>query len=234
MRTKPVRTLLGVAALVLLCTPATHAGLADLIPNLFDQRIVLQDPPAGFSSHAAHFLDGSQRLNATGAALNGSLISQLATFPIGSSAGGFTYTYDSSLGVFNRSSESFGPVFAERSQTLGRGKWNTGFSYLRAEYDKLDGLNLGSGEIAFPLIHQDVNADGTQTTLFFEGDVILTRSRIQVKSDTTVVFATFGATDRLDLGLAVPVISIDLAAQADLSIERLSTATANPPIHSPS
>ena len=170
MRTTPVRTLLGVAAFVLLCPPPTHAGLADLIPSLFAQRIELAAPPPGspFSSHAAHFVDGGQRLNATGAALNGSLTSQLATFPIGSSAGGFTYTYDSTLGVFNRSSESFGPVFAERSQTLGRGKWNTGFSYLRAEYDKLDGLDLGNGEIAFPLIHQDVNADGTQTTLFFD------------------------------------------------------------------
>jgi hypothetical protein len=233
MRTAPVRTILGVAALVLASALPAQAGLADLIPGLFDQRIVLADPPPGspFSSHAAHFLDGASRLNATGAALNGSLISQLATFPIGSSAGGFTFTYDSTLGVFNRSSESFGPVFAERSQSLGRGKWNAGISYLTAEYDELDGLDLGSGEIAFPLIHQDVNNDGSQTSLFFEGDVILARSRIQVETDTTVVFATYGVTDRFDLGVAVPIISIDLAAQADLSIERLSTATSSPPIH---
>src|SRR6476660_1627197 len=54
---------------------------------------------------------------------------EVSTAPIGTSTGGFTYTFDSRLGTFNRSSESFGPLFAERSLTIGRGKLSTEFNW---------------------------------------------------------------------------------------------------------
>src|SRR5262245_40209990 len=118
------------AASLALASCALSSGLraddlAQLIPNLFDQTIVLAPPTApGVPSHAAHFVDEQERLLETGLAINQSLLTQLANFPLGSSAGGFTYTYDETLGVFNRSSESFGPVYAERAPTVGQGKWN--------------------------------------------------------------------------------------------------------------
>ena len=45
---------------------------------------------------------------------------QLSSLPLGSSSGGFTYSYDPSLGTFTRTTDTFGPAFAERAQTLGR------------------------------------------------------------------------------------------------------------------
>src|SRR5262245_43276637 len=86
-------------------SPAPADNLADLIPTLFDQTVRLAPPPPGFPSHEAHFVDQGDRLRAAGTLLNDSLLSQISTFPIGSSAGGFTYTYDETLGVFNRSSD---------------------------------------------------------------------------------------------------------------------------------
>lgn len=209
---------------------AVHAASADdlasLIPSLFDQRIELAVPTTpGVPSHAAHFVDEQERLRATGLLINDSLLTQLATFPLGSSAGGFTYTYDEALGVFNRTSESFGPVYAERAQTLGRGKWNAGFSYQAAEYDEIDGIELDGGALSFPLFHQDTNADGTHVNLFFEGDVINASSRIGLKSRTTALFMTYGISDRFDVGVAVPLLSVDLEAQAILSINSLATGT---------
>ena len=44
----------------------------------------------------------------------------LSSLPIGSSSGGFTYSYDARYGTFTRTTETFGPAFAERAQTLGR------------------------------------------------------------------------------------------------------------------
>lgn len=213
-----------VLASTLAAVPLGAAGLASLIPNLFDQRIELADPTTpGVPSHAAHFVDEQERLSATGLLINESLLTQLATFPLGSSAGGFTYTYDEALGVFNRSTESFGPVYAERAQTLGRGKWNAGFSYQQAEYDEIDGIDLDAGALSFPLLHEDTNNDGSRVNLFFEGDVITATSNISLESRTTVLFATLGITDRFDLGVAVPILSVDLDAQSILSIEHFST-----------
>ena len=78
------------AAVALVSTaPAGADNLADLIPNLFNQTIQLAPPPPGFPSHEAHFVDEQDRLQDTGILLNQSLVSQLATFPLGSSAGGF-------------------------------------------------------------------------------------------------------------------------------------------------
>src|SRR5262245_35504903 len=49
---------------------------------------------------------------------------QTSTFPIASSAGGFTWTFDRSLGIQTRKSASFGPIFAERPLTNGSKKLN--------------------------------------------------------------------------------------------------------------
>src|SRR5687767_9388224 len=98
-----------VAALALAASPAT-AGLADLIPNLISTQVRLAQNPDPTRDHSAHFIDEQLALRATALALNESLVSQLSTFPIASSAGGFTYTFDPALGTFNRSTESFGPA----------------------------------------------------------------------------------------------------------------------------
>ena len=208
---------------LVVAAPVSADGLADLIPNLFDQRIVLAPPPPGFPSHAAHFVDQEDALRQSGELINASLVSQLSTFPLGSSAGGFTYAYDPDLGVFSRTTDSFGPIYAERAQSLGKGKWNTGFSYQQAEYDSLGDVDLDGGDIAFPLFHEDTNQDHTTTSLFFEGDVIGASSSIRAETQTTAFFVTYGVTDRFDLGVAVPVLSIDLAAESVLTLNPLST-----------
>src|SRR5688500_3688024 len=77
------------------------------------------------------------------------LSTQLSTFPLGSSAGGFAWTFDPGAGAFTRSSASFGPTFAERALTVGRGKLNFGVNYQRTTYDDFEGLSLRDREIRF-------------------------------------------------------------------------------------
>ena len=100
--------------------PATAGDLADLIPNLFDTEIFLKPPSGNAPSHSAHFSDQEDKLRATGGVINQALVSQLSTFPIASTSGGFTYEYDASVGSFTRVSDSFGPLFTERAQTIGK------------------------------------------------------------------------------------------------------------------
>jgi hypothetical protein len=56
---------------------------------------------------------------------------ELGTVPVSPSSGGFTYRLDPTLGTVVRSSESFGPFFAERSLTAGRLHVSTEVSELR-------------------------------------------------------------------------------------------------------
>ena len=52
---------------------------------------------------------------AAAADFNRAIVRQLSGFPLGSSAGGFTFTFDPVRQTFMRSSDSFGPTFAERA-----------------------------------------------------------------------------------------------------------------------
>jgi hypothetical protein len=221
----------AVLAGLLFAAPAAADDLADLIPNLFDQTIFLKPPGPGQFDHSTHFVDESDRLSTAGVAINQALATQLSTFPITSTSGGFTYSYDPAVGSFTRSSDSFGPLFTERAQTIGKGKWNVGFSYLSASYDAIDDLDLDGGAMLFHLIHGDTNRDTTHTNFFFEGDLIEADTAIDLDSDTATAFFTFGITDRFDVAVAAPIVSVDMRARARLTILPLSTPTASPPLH---
>jgi hypothetical protein len=74
--------------------------------------LVASTNPA-FPSHAAHFRSQAAAQGVL-RQLNAGIATQISTFPIGSSSAGFTYTFDESLGVYNRTTESLGPIFTER------------------------------------------------------------------------------------------------------------------------
>ena len=211
-------------------SPASGGGpvpLGELIPDLFDRTIIL-----AATGHQAHFLGSGLALREAGLQINASLISQLTNYPLTNSGGGFTYSFDETLGVMTRSTTSFGPIFSERAETIGKGKWNFGVKYLRFDYDSIDDLDLERGDIALSFTHLDTNNDGTTVATVYEGDLILANSRISVTNDTSVVSAQVGLSDRFDLTVAIPVVRVDLEAALDTRIERLATeGFEDPPAH---
>ena len=76
------------------------------------------------------------------AALYGLLLGETTTFPIGSSAGGFTWIFDSDLRVPTRRSSSFGSMFAERPFTTGRRKLNVGAAFQHTSFRSVGGQPL--------------------------------------------------------------------------------------------
>jgi hypothetical protein len=226
------RYALAASLAALLGAPAVaHAqeapdGLAGLLLRFFSPTnpVVLQAAPDPFS-HAAHFVS-QPNAQETLRQLNRGIASQLSTFPLGSSSAGFTYTFDPELGVFNRSTETFGPVFSERPLTAGKGKLSFGATQLHATYDRFEGQDLRAGDIKLYLEHQDVNRDGSRLNpaLWFEGDIIEAALSIDLENDTTVLYANYGVSDRFDLGVAVPYQRLDLEARIDARIEHLATA----------
>lgn len=210
--------ILGLALLQPTDARAQGPPLSELLPRLFGQEIVLA---AG--AHQGHFLNARSR--AAGNALNDSITSQLSSSPpVNSSAGGFTYEYDPEQGTYERTSSSFGPIFAERADTLGKGRFNYGISYLHFAFDSLDDISLVDGELSFDLTHEDVTGDGSPLDFYVEGDLVAARTFLELETDVTTVFVNWGVTDRLDLALVVPLVSVSLNARVDASIKELSTA----------
>jgi len=116
--------------LYLFVVPAkTEAGgLRDTITNLWPDGIHLQPSPPPFPSHEPHFLASSlQGLDS----LNTSLASSLGFLSLNSSSSSFTF--DIERGVPVRSTDSLGPLLAERAPTLGKGKLDLAMTYTRIE-----------------------------------------------------------------------------------------------------
>lgn len=191
-------------------------------------------PTGRGNPHEAHFFPGlSQR--ATPFELNKAIVSQLATFPLGSSSAGFTFYTDESTGALVPASPSFGPLFAERPLTAGRGRFNAGFNFQYIEFDSFEGQDLGNGDINFLMRHNDcciapTNNPGqvTDLTPFFEGDLVEARLTMNLKANRFSAFANFGVTDRLDVGIVVPIVTVSLKTSGAASILRLSTGVPGP------
>jgi hypothetical protein len=189
------------------------------LPNLFGpQGLSLYNNPA--FPHYAHFIGSAQTtLNQT---LGTAIATQLAILPIISPASGFTYKYDSATGAFQRSTTTFGPIYTERAETIGRGKLYFGVSYQRFRFDKLDGIDLHS----VPSVFSHVPKTGQNGAAeIYENDVIRASNNITFNMDQTMLFGTVGVTDRIDVSLAVPVVSARMGASSDDQIVRVSGPT---------
>jgi hypothetical protein len=138
---------------------------------------------------------------------------QLSSFPLGSGSGGFTWTFDTVSAAFTRASDSFGPVFAERPLTVGRRRLNVGANYQRVTFDHLDRRRLRGGDV-IGYFGQSFGSFG----LFFADSLDVT-----VTTDTVNVFATYGLTERFDIGVAVPFNRIDLDATLTSRVGSTST-----------
>ena len=140
---------------------------------------------------------------ATRDTISNALLVELATLPISTSSGGFTYVFNSELGTRERASSSFGPFFVERALTSGRNQMSFGATFRYSEFDQLDGNDLRSGNFV------------TTATQFrdepqpFDVETVTLR----LKTQTVTGFANYGVTDRIDIGVAVPIVSMELSGE---------------------
>jgi len=224
LRSGAVLAALLVAAMPSAAVAQDGGGLSGLLLRFFSPSnpVILSPPPVAFS-HSAHFLS-QPNAQATLSQLNRVIAAQISTFPLASSASSFTFEFDPTLGIFERNTETFGPVFAERALTAGKGRFSLGVSGFEAEYDRFEGQDIQNADIQLYLTHLDIREDGTTTDLWFEGDIIRADLSIDLRNRTTVLVANYGVTDNFDLGVAVPYVDLQLNATIDATIENLSTA----------
>ena len=184
-----------------LAVPVEHA--ATLFTNLFGPRGLVLDSEAtlpGEQSHSAHFnSDFQSNFSQFGTAL----VSQLVSVPLPSPASGFTYQLDPSTGVFQRSTRSFGPILAERADTIGAGHTSVGFAFQRSTFDSIEDLDLD----AVPAVFTHDNA----TLLGGRQDVVTTVNSIKASVSQYTTFFTVGVTNRLDVSVALPIVDTDVA-----------------------
>lgn len=218
-----IRRLAGAALLVWLLSPAPAAAqeqhqpgrLATLFQNLFGPSGLIVNSeevlPDG-STHSAHFNSAFQS-NFT--QFNVALAAQLTALPLPSPASGFTYTFDAATGTFRRTTTSFGPILADRAETIGRGRLSFGFNYQFFSFDSLGGVPLNDVPAVFT--HDDFELGGGRA------DIVETRNDVRASVGQMTGLLTYGITDRLDVSIAVPIIRTSLDVLSNATIQRLGT-----------
>jgi hypothetical protein len=166
-------------------------------------------------------LDGEATGRNTGGAIESALVVELGSFPIGSSSGGFTYFFEPASGAYVRTSQSFGPAFAERPLTGGRGKLSFGMTHQHRVHDRLEGKSLRDGEVA--VSDQLVTASGNSWVPL---DIVQSSFAVTIETDTTTLFGTYGATDRLDVAVAVPLQRVSVDARVTSGLLKYSAIPA--------
>ena len=131
--------------------------------------------------------------------LNSELNSEKGSFPVSATGGGFTFQYDSELEVFTRTTDSLGPIFAERATTLGKKKINFGFSYTYIDYSKLQGNDLH--DLKSIVFLDEKKKDENLLQLDFD---------VSIKSNLFSFYGTYGITDRWDISILIPILQVQL------------------------
>src|SRR5262249_16138841 len=132
--------------------------------------------------------------------------------PIPANSTSFTYSWNPALGVFERSAGSLGPVFVDRAQTIGEGKFDVSFSYEFANLTDFNGTTFGP-QLQF-LTHakfaQLVTGEpGVINSAFVGKDFSL-------EENVFTFNFTYGLTNSWDANLLVPMIATSLGLDASL------------------
>jgi hypothetical protein len=145
----------------------------------------------------------------------------IANIPLSAASGGAIWGR-SADGLPVRTATSSGPIFAERGQTLGKGRVLFAANVNRLSYRSLRGVPLDGLVFTFP--HQDISDDGLGIP-DFESDVIEVRTTMDVGVTAITPVITYGITDRIDLSVALPLVNASISGTSEAQIVPYSNPT---------
>jgi len=125
-------------------------------------------------------------------------VTEIATVPFGTSAGGFVFKLDPATGLLQRTSTSFGPSFVASALTAGEGKFSMGATFSSTTYDKLTDFSLtnlpmGTVTSASPIVA------GTTT------------ANLEMSSMTLAISGTVGVTPNVEIAVVVPLTTVKVS-----------------------
>jgi hypothetical protein len=182
------------AAVALVAVSAAEAraqSLADVLTFL----VTNQSVPTGSVERDR---DAAQAASDT---ISRALRANLATLPVPSSSSAFVYRLNPELGTVERPTQTFGTFFLERALTAGRGQASAGLTLQHVHFTSLDGRSLGTGSL---VTTANQFADETQP---FDVDQLT----LDIDADVATLYGSVGVTKHLEIGAAVPMMSLSIA-----------------------
>jgi hypothetical protein len=166
--------------------------------------------------HEVHFQASS--INSFGP-INAEIGVQLSQVPLASPVSGFIFAN----GVMQEAT-SFGPVLADRAETLGKRRIFVGASYEYFNFDKSDSVNLKSfGAVFQHELEPTICATIPSTPCIngepiYTNDIIATQNRIDIKVHQVTLVGTYGLSDKLDVSIALPIVDVRVGMTSNANI----------------
>ncbi len=212
----------AVLAFPLQAQSQTRTPLRDRIRDLFSfgscgQPLCLDGSVNAANGHGNHFLP---ELIAGNSAIIGFLTDAIgvnaSNLPLSASSSGQTFKFMAGLPV--KTSASLGPVYGERAQTVGRGRFVVGANLTGVKFSSLRGVPLE--KLVFNFTHEDVPGVGRPGLgdPEKENDILQVRLAMSVNLLVSTFFATYGVSDALDLSIAVPLVHTSLTGRSTAQI----------------
>ena len=183
--------------LVAIGAPASPLFAQQSVGEVLSFLLVNRSIPTG------DFERDEQAAVATRDSISAVLLMELATLPVSSSAGAFTYRLHPTLGTVVRSSASFGPFFTDRSLTVGARQSSLNVGYQVASFDNIDGHSLRDGTLVSTASRLRSSSE------LFDVETLTLR----VRANVVTVAGNYGVTDRLDVGGVVPFVRVAISGQ---------------------
>ena len=186
------------AVLALFCVPASAQvappiqGVTTAVPALTLAGTITQLVKPVGAPHAGEALGLATALEVAN-----------SPFGAGPSAAGFLIKLDPSTGLQVRAATTFGPFFSENALTSGEGGVSVGVNFMSATYDRLGDLDVN----ALPLRSVTARSlkDGGSGT-----------ANLALTANTLVVSSRIGVTDKLDVGVTLPIVTVKLNGTSSL------------------
>jgi hypothetical protein len=233
------------AALLLLAAaqPAAAQRLREQIAQLFifgsgQDPLFLAgtaDPsnPSTVQVHGNHFVPAAAAGNGTLISfITNAVSSNVANVPFSAASGGTTFRFEGGVPV--RTTTSSGPIFAERAQTLGRGRILAGVNRTQFAFRTLRGMDLDNLQLVFT--HANVDSPACDSVVgedcapmgvpVLENDVMLFDLGLEIELAVTSFFLTLGLSDRFDVGVSLPLVRTRLRGTSRAEIVPFGGPTA--------
>jgi hypothetical protein len=164
------------------------------------------------NAHGNHFIPALATGNqAVIAFLTQSIGEATQRVPLSATSSGATFSVVGGVPV--RTSISAGPIFGERTQTLGRGRFFVGASVTGIEFTSLNGVPLDALSLAFA--HEDSITPDTLGVPVYENDVMGLQLEMGVNVLVGTIALTAGVTDFLDVGVAIPLVRTQVSGRSE-------------------
>jgi hypothetical protein len=236
------------AIATLVASPLAAQNLRDRLENgLFhfgdcDQPLCLNASVSTQSGHGDHYigskLSGTQNLLDF---LSGAIAIGVSDVPISTATSGITFQVVGGVPV--PTSSSAGPIFGERVQTVGRGRFLAGVNVTGVHFSSVRGVPLNN--IALVFTHENIcratgappppgaacpgggplPLDSAMGSPTFENDVIEVNTSIDLNLQVAAMNLTYGLSNRIDLGVTVPLVRADLSGGSIARIVPFATPT---------